>query len=322
MMNYPLKFRPILKEKIWGGNKLQTVLHKDTTQSNVGESWEIADVGETISVVSNGALQGMNLKELIQIYTSQFVGTANYATFGTDFPLLIKYIDAKEDLSIQVHPDDTLAKARHNSYGKTEMWYIMQADEDADIVVGFNQEINQAQYQYHVQENNIQHILNHNKVTEGDAFFINAGQIHAIGSGILLAEIQQTSDITYRVYDYDRKNSEGKCRELHTDLALDAIDFENHNNEKIAYHRNTNASSPIVDSTYFTTNFIKATNSLQKNYQNIDSFVIYMCTKGSAEITLNNHTETIATGETLLLPATATQVAIKANHAELLEVFV
>ncbi len=322
MINYPIKFVPILKEKIWGGNKLKNVLDKNTTRQNIGESWEVSGVEESVSIVANGELKGTNLKELIAYHKSDFVGKQNYKTYGNNFPLLIKFIDAKQDLSVQVHPNDQTAQKRHDSFGKTEMWYVMQADKDANIIVGFNQEMSQEKYQYHLKENKLEDILHRQEVKEGDTFFINAGKIHAIGSGVLLAEIQQTSDITYRVYDWNRKDANGKGRELHTDLALDVIDFGYKDDYKRPYKKEDNQSSTMVDCNYFTTNFLKVKNTLSKNLLAIDSFMVYMCTKGSAEITVNNISESIKEGETILIPAIADQIDIKSNNAEFLEVFV
>ncbi len=322
MINYPIKFEPILKEKIWGGNKLKNVLSKNTSRDNIGESWEISGVESDISVVANGPLKGASLKELINTYDKNFVGTRNYQVFGTNFPLLIKFIDAKEDLSIQVHPNDDTAKKRHDSFGKTEMWYVMHADKEANVIVGFNQEMSEDKYKYHLKENKLENILHHEQVKEGDSFFIDAGKIHAIGSGVLLAEIQQTSDITYRVYDWNRKDDKGVSRELHTDLALDVINFDHKNDYKALYAKKDNESSNMVDCPYFTTNFLTVKNTLTKTFKNIDSFIIYMCTKGSAEITLHETTETIHQGQTILIPALADQIQISSANAEFLEVFV
>lgn len=322
MINYPIKFNPILKEKIWGGNKLKNQLHKSTSLSNVGESWEISGVQDTISVVANGNLKGTNLEELIKNYKHDFLGKENYRTFGNDFPLLIKFIDAKEDLSIQVHPDDQIAKKRHDSFGKTEMWYVMQADQDANVIVGFNQEVSEEKYKSHLKEDKLETILNNQRVKEGDTFFIEAGKIHAIGSGVLLAEIQQTSDITYRVYDWNRTDKSGNGRELHTDLALDAINYDYKDTHTKHYEKKFNQSSTLVDCNHFTTNFLNVKNTITQDLNTIDSFVIYMCTKGSAEITLNSKTEVIKQGETILIPASAKTIKIKSENADLLEVYV
>src|SRR3972149_1007896 len=195
---YPLKFKPIFKDKIWGGDKIKTLLNKDFSPlPNCGESWEISGVQDEISVVSNGFLIGNNLQELIEIYMGDLVGDQVYQKYGIEFPLLIKFIDAHDDLSIQVHPNDKLAMQRHNAYGKTEMWYIIDADRGAKLISGFNTEVTKDAYIKHLENNTLNLILNYEEVKAGDVFFMPAGRVHAIGKGILLTEIQQTSDITY-----------------------------------------------------------------------------------------------------------------------------
>ena len=201
-MLYPLKFQPILKDKIWGGQKLQQILNKPTSSTEAGESWEISDVEGDTSVVSNGTMAGTSLKSLMELHTTDLLGHKNFQQFGTKFPLLIKFIDAKSDLSVQLHPNDALAKARHNSFGKTEMWYVVQADPDSNLIVGFNQPMTKELYLKHLEAKTLESILNFDTVEAGDTYFIEVGRIHAIGAGVLLAEIQQTSDITYRVYDW------------------------------------------------------------------------------------------------------------------------
>ena len=234
---YPLKFQPILKEKIWGGQKLNKVLNKSSLAKNVGESWEISDVEGDTSIVINGNLKGNSLKQLLEDYKDELIGTKNHKIFGNKFPLLIKFIDAKQDLSIQLHPNDELAAKRHNSFGKTEMWYVMQADDDANLIVGFNQEVTPETYLKHLENKTLTEILNFDTVKTGDTYFIEVGRVHAIGAGVLLAEIQQTSDITYRVYDWDRVDDQGNERELHNDLAIDAIDFEMENDFRVSYSK-------------------------------------------------------------------------------------
>lgn len=226
MSLYPLKFNPILKDKIWGGSKLKTVLNKDFSPlPNAGESWEISGVEGDVSVVSNGFLEGNNLEELIEIYMGDLVGDHVYENFGIEFPLLIKFIDANDVLSIQVHPDDVLSKERHNAFGKTEMWYVIEADKGSELIVGFNQKVDKDTYIKKLEEGRLEEILNNEPVAKGSCFFIPAGRVHAIGKGILLAEIQQTSDVTYRIYDFNRTDDKGTPRELHTELAVDAIDY-------------------------------------------------------------------------------------------------
>ncbi|MCC8359206.1 type I phosphomannose isomerase catalytic subunit [Salinimicrobium sediminilitoris] len=322
MLNYPIRFEPILKEKIWGGNKLKQILHKPSTSENTGESWEISGVKGDISVVENGPLKGQSLNDLLERYKERLLGKRNFKKFGEEFPLLIKFIDAKTELSVQLHPHDSIARERHNSFGKTEMWYIMQADEGAEINVGFKKSISEAEYLEHLNSGRITELLNFEKVQKGDSFFINTGKVHAIGAGVLLAEIQQTSDITYRIYDWDRVDSEGNSRELHTDLALDAIDFERKEDFKMEYSREENSSTNIANCEYFTTNFLPVKGSITKDYSDLDSFVIFMCVSGEAEISIEGNSEKVFQGQTLLIPAENSEVKITANGAELLEVYV
>ena len=248
---YPLKFDPILKDKIWGGQKLKTLLNKASDLPNIGESWELSDVEGDTSVVRNGALKGNSLKELLEHYQANLIGNKNYKVFGNKFPLLIKFIDAKEDLSIQLHPNDELAAKRHNSFGKTEMWYVMQADKDANLIVGFNQKMNAETYLEHLEAKTLTQILNFDKVKEGDTYFIEVGRVHAIGAGVMLAEIQQTSDITYRVYDWDRVDDQGNARELHNDLAIDAFNFDMEDNFRVDYSKKDNRSNNMVNMSLF-----------------------------------------------------------------------
>ena len=232
----PLKFRTIFKDKIWGGNKIKTILNKDFSPlPNCGETWEISGVEGNVSVVAEGEYAGKSLVELIDKYTDKLIGKKLYKKFHDQFPLLIKFIDANDDLSIQVHPDDKLARKRHNSFGKTEMWYVIQADPGAKLNAGFNRKVDKETYLHHLQNNTLEEILNFEEVRAGDVFFLPAGRVHYIGKGICLAEIQQTSDITYRIYDFDRRDDKGNLRELHTDLALDAIDFNFYENYKTRY---------------------------------------------------------------------------------------
>jgi mannose-6-phosphate isomerase len=322
MLNYPIKFYPILKEKIWGGNKIISQLHKKSALKNVGESWELSDVENNVSVVSNGKLEGKTLRELLGTYKNELVGENNYDRFGNNFPLLIKFIDAKEDLSVQVHPNNELAKIRHNSFGKTEMWYIMQADSGSKLVVGFSKEITPEQYVGYLKEKKITSVLNYEKVKAGDAFLIEPGTVHTIGAGILLAEIQQTSDITYRIYDWDRADDRGNLRELHTDLAIDAINFSDKIAAKHYYHTYINALNTIVKCPYFTTNFIHVVGEKELDYAETDSFVIFMCVKGNATISIDEYSENLDFGETVLIPATVEKVIITSKNCKLLEVTV
>lgn len=322
MIDYPLKFVPILKQKIWGGNKLVQKLHKNSKLKNIGESWEIADVEQDISVVSNGKLKGKILKDLLKKYKSELVGDVNYRTFKDKFPLLIKFIDAAQDLSVQVHPNDKLAKIRHNSFGKNEMWYIMEAEKKAKLVLGFSEEISPKQYKELLQEKAITSVLNFEKIKKGDAFFIKTGTVHAIGAGVVLAEIQQTSDITYRIYDWDRVDAQGNSRELHTDLAIDAINFSTKLDTERKYDNQLNKINTLVTCPYFKTNFIPVKGEITLDYSKTDSFVIFMCVEGAGIISINNNAETISYGETILIPAMETLVLIKSSNCKLLAVTV
>ncbi|MGY5846593.1 type I phosphomannose isomerase catalytic subunit [Salegentibacter sp. HM20] len=322
MINYPLKFEPILKEKIWGGSKLVDILNKKSDKKNLGESWEISGVADNISIVKNGKLTGNSLNQIIREYKSDFLGKKVFEDFGEEFPLLIKFIDAKTELSVQLHPNDQLARERHNSFGKTEMWYVMQADKGAELNLGFKQSISKQTYIDHLKNSTLIKLLNFEKVSEGDAFFINTGKVHAIGAGVLLAEIQQTSDVTYRIYDWDRVDSNGEERELHTDLAIDAIDFEKKSDYILNYEKVLNKPSNIAHCEYFTTNFLPVKGELTRDYSNIDSFVILMCVEGSAEVEVNKQVESIHQGETVLIPAINSNVKLKANNAKLLEIYI
>lgn len=323
MKLYPLKFNAISKYRIWGGDKLNTELNKNFDTENIGESWEISDVEGDETKTANGPLTGETLKELIREYKGDFVGNAVYAKFGNEFPLLIKFIDAKTPLSIQVHPSDEIAKERHNSFGKNEMWYVMQADENAELIVGFDSELNKSTYQEYLIANKVLEVMHHEKVQKGDTFYIPTGRVHAIGAGVLLAEIQQTSDITYRIYDYNRIDKQtGKKRDLHNDLALDVIDFEVQDNYKTDYLKELNTSNKLVHSPYFVSNYLKVRGSLNKDYATIDSFLIYICVSGLLNIIENGVSYTIKKGETLLIPASIQNIELIAEEeSEVLEVY-
>lgn len=320
---YPLKFAPIYKDKIWGGNKIKTVLNKDFGDlPNCGESWELSGVEGNVSVVTNGYLEGNTLEELIEVYMGDLVGDKVFDKFGIEFPLLIKFIDANDDLSIQVHPDDQLSEERHGAFGKTEMWYVLQADPGSKLQVGFNRQVDAEVYLEKLKNNQLTEILNFEEVTAGDTYFIPAGRVHAIGKGILLAEIQQTSDITYRIYDYDRRDSEGNPRELHTELALDAIDFTIFPEYKTKATAKANESVELVKCPYFTTSILDLTQVVEKDYNELDCFVIFICLDGTVEIETESGTETITKGETILIPASIESVTLKpqSSTVKLLEV--
>ena len=323
-MLYPLKFYPIIKDKIWGGKKLREILNKPTTSDKAGESWEISTLPNNISVVANGFLEGNELIELIEIYMGDLVGDKIYDKYGTYFPLLIKYIDATEKLSIQVHPDDELAMEKHGSFGKTEMWYILDAEPESTITVGFNREVDSETYLKYLNNNALEEILNVEKVNKGDVFFLPAGRIHAIGKNILLAEIQQASDITYRIYDYNRLDENGKPRELHTNEALDAIDFKYYKEYRNQYKKVINTTTQLVKCNYFTVNLLCFNQLIQKEYINIDSFVIYMCTEGNFVLKYNDTDNiVIKKGETILIPAVIKNLFLEPLvNSEILEIYI
>ncbi|MFT6370121.1 MAG: mannose-6-phosphate isomerase [Maribacter sp.] len=317
---HPLKFQPILKERLWGGTKLKEVLNKAVTSDITGESWELSTVSGDVSVVSNGELANTSLSTLIDKFPEALLGKSVVERFGKEFPILIKFIDAKQDLSIQLHPNDELAKKRHNSFGKTEMWYVMDADAGSELIVGFNKDVTKTEYAKSLAEDALLGLLNYESVKEGDTFFINTGKIHAIGAGVLLAEIQQTSDVTYRVFDFNRKDKEENLRELHTEMALDAIDYEKKDDFKVTYDTVLDQANGMVDCPYFRTNFLNLTKDFEQDSAARDSFTIYMCVAGTASIRTDDGEVVIKKGETVLIPAMANRIRIKTDGTKLLEV--
>jgi len=322
---YPFKFKPVFKEVIWGDQRLRTELNKDIpTDQKIGESWELSAVKDNYSVVKNGFLAGNTLPELIEVYMGDLVGEKIFDTYGEKFPLLFKFIDANDVLSIQVHPDDELARERHNDNGKTEMWYVIAAEEGAELISGFNREMDKETYLRHLNNNTLPEILNHEKVQAGDVFYLPAGRVHAIGAGILLAEIQQTSDITYRIYDWNRVGKDGNPRQLHTDQALDAIDYTYYGEYKTHYELKKNEASNLVQCDYFTTNILELDKPRQRDMIELDSFVVYMCMDGKVEITYNEENSVlIEKGETILVPNSIEHlVYIPHPSVKLLEVYI
>lgn len=317
---YPLRFKPIFKARLWGGSKLRTVLGKPAIGSEIGESWEISGVPGDESVVADGPYAGQGLPELIAAYPEALLGRRVLERFGTEFPMLIKFIDAKQDLSIQLHPDDRLARARHNSFGKTEMWYIMDADPGARLIVGFERDVTRAEYQEALADGRLTDLLHYREVKPGDGIFIPAGKIHAIGAGVMLAEIQQSSDVTYRVYDFDRRDAAGKLRELHTDLALDAMDYKRRDDFILAYERKPDRPAVMAQTPYFTTNYLKLTHPYETALGKREAFTIYLCVSGEARVCLGDASATLKTGETLLIPAAADRLVLETTGCELLEV--
>jgi mannose-6-phosphate isomerase len=321
---YPLKFEPILKEIIWGGDEICRFKGIMPERTGIGESWEISHVKDNVSVVANGELKGKSLEELINVYGEKLLGKQVLEHFGTTFPLLIKFIDARDSLSIQVHPDDVLAKKRHNSFGKTEMWYIIRAAEGAFLYSGFAEAITPEKYVQSLEDDTFINYLQRHDVKPGDVFFLPAGRVHAIGAGCFIAEIQQTSNITYRIYDYNRKDAQGNPRELHTELAKDAIDYKVYSNYKLNYSPERKTVQPLVSCPYFTTELVEGKKGEETPFSQKDSFSIYICLEGNVQLIDNEgNSIEIKQGETALIPAEISNVVLKFNvDSRLLKTFI
>ncbi|WP_306570541.1 type I phosphomannose isomerase catalytic subunit [Hoylesella nanceiensis] len=310
----PIKFNPLLVQTLWGGEKIIPFKHLNSDLTQVGESWEISGVKGNETVVSEGEFKGKKLNELVDELKGKLVGEANYKRFGNDFPLLIKFIDARQELSIQVHPTDELAQKRGKLRGKTEMWYIMDSDENAKLRAGMKEKITPEQYKQMVENDTITEAIAEYKVKEGDCFFLPAGRIHSIGTGCFLAEIQQTSDVTYRIYDFKRKDKDGNYRELHTEEAAECIDYNVEPNYRTEYTPVKNEGVALVECPYFTTAVYDLNEPMTLDYSELDSFVILIGLKGSGEITDNEgNTATLCEGETILIPATTSEVKVTGN---------
>ena len=316
------KFEPLLKQTIWGGDKIVTFKHLESDLDSVGESWEISGVPGDESVVANGEYKGKTLNEVLAEMKDKLVGADNYKRFGDRFPLLIKFIDARQDLSIQVHPDDETAHRQGKPMGKTEMWYVMDSDENASLKVGLKKKITPEEYAQMVEDDTICDALGNYKVKSGDCFFIPAGRIHAICSGSFIAEIQQTSDVTYRIYDYKRKDKNGNYRQLHTKEAAEAIDYTVLDNYRTEYTPVKNEATPLVSCPLFTTAVYDLTEPMTLDYTELDSFVILIALKGEGTIlTSSGETFLFREGESVLLPATTDMVKVEGT-IKFLETFV
>ena len=308
---YPLKFHPILKTVVWGGEGIAPYKEIETDQQHIGESWELSGVAGNESIVAEGPLAGRSIADLVKTYREQLVGRHVYAQTCDEFPLLIKFIDALSDLSIQVHPNDELAAARHNgSKGKTEMWYVVDAAPGAHLLSGLKQKITPAEYEARVADGSICEVLARYEVHPGDVFFLPAGRIHAICGGCFIAEIQQTSNITYRIWDYGRLGLDGKPREVHTELAKDAIDYRVYPDYRTHYEREQDTEVELVSCPYFTTSLYDLTLPYAKDLSEIDSFMVVMCIAGSGTIEVDGHEVTVHQGETVLVPASADDLCL------------
>ena len=316
-----LKFEPLLKQTIWGGDKIIAFKHLNVQMEQVGESWEISGVPGNETVVSEGSLKGRKLNDLVAEYGAQLVGKANFERFGTEFPLLIKFIDARQDLSIQVHPTDEIAHRQGKERGKTEMWFALVSDKGAQLYNGLKQKITPEEYKQMVEIDTITEALSRYEVKEGDVFFIPAGRIHAIGAGCFVAEIQQTSDVTYRIYDFKRRDKNGNYRELHTELAAESIDYTVLENYRTEYNLQKNEPQQVVTCPYFTTAVYDLDEPMTLDYADLDSFVILIGLKGSGTLTCNGQTTSLNAGETVLIPATAKELKVEGT-VKFIETFV
>ena len=323
-MLYPFTFKPIFKEIIWGGSDILSYKGLPADSKKIGESWELSHVDDNFSVIANGSLAGKTIDELIKDYGIHLLGEKVIRQSGNNFPLLIKFIDAREDLSIQVHPDDQLAKIRHNSLGKTEMWYVVDATPDAILYSGFSRQIDAKEYVNRVEDNSIMDVLQKYNVKAGDVFFLPAGRVHAIGAGCFIAEIQQTSNITYRIFDYNRKDANGNERELHTELAKEAIDYRLYPDYRTQYIPVENDTTKLVKCPYFSTNLLTINEKISRNLSSIDSFVVYICMEGKAILRDNKgNTLQIQQGQTILIPADTESVSIEPElNSRFLETYI
>lgn len=307
----PIKFQTLLKQTLWGGDKIVTFKHLDSQLENVGESWEISGVKDNETIVKEGPLKGKSLNEVVAELKDRLVGKENYQRFGDEFPLLIKFIDARQDLSIQVHPNDEIAHKQGKPHGKTEMWYLMESEPGAKLYCGLKKQITPDQYKEMVDNDTICDALAQYEVKEGDCFFLPAGRIHAIGPGCFLAEIQQTSDVTYRIYDYKRKDKNGNYRELHTKLAAESINYQVENDYRTHYVGRLNKGVSLVQCPYFCTAVYDLNEPMTLDYSELDSFVILIGLKGEGKIIDNEGNEvSIMAGDTLLIPATTETLSV------------
>lgn len=317
---YPLQFVPQYEYRLWGGDKLNAILNRDIEGNKIGESWEISAVEGAPSIVADGPFKGLSLPELIERNPEALLGKTVVEQHGKNFPLLIKFIDAKIPLSVQVHPNDELAKERHNSLGKNEMWYIMEAEKEAELILGFNKKIDPASYASALNENRIEELLHRVNIQKGEAVYVPAGLVHAIGGGIVLAEIQQTSDITYRVYDYNRIDAKtGTKRALHQDMAIKAINFDLEQQEVLQIEEKPNQSNLFLDTPFFKTAFLVVEESIKLDYKTRDAFSVLICVEGEANLMANDNPLMITKGQTILIPAAQEGIHLK-GKAKFLEV--
>ena len=304
-MLYPLKFTPILKERIWGGDYLYKKFGKGTDSDiNIGESWEVSAVKDNVSVVSEGILAGNDLFELIEVYMGDLVGDKVYEKFGVEFPVLVKFLVAKSDVSIQVHPNEEYANEKFGEHGKAEMWYIFDAEKDAKIIAGFDRNTSREEVEQAINNDTITQLLRIDDAQKGDVFDIPVGRVHAICKDNVIVEIQQTSDLTFRIYDYDRVDDNGNKRDLHVQQSLDVLDFNAKENYKIPYNKEINEPTNLIKNEHFTTNLLSFDKKLGRDYYLLDSYVVLVCTEGEFDIEYKEGgSVNVKVGESVLLPA-------------------
>ena len=325
-MLYPLKFKPILKTAIWGGHRLPAAGKKvprrlAASADRISESWEISGVRGNLSVAANGFLKSNNLEELTEVYMGDLVGDKIYERYGLEFPVLVKFIDARERLSLQVHPDDELAARHHGCRGKAEMWYVVDCEPDAAVYIGFNRPVSREEYLRAVADGTLTSLLGRYRVRKGDIYYVPAGTIHTIGPGILIAEIQETSDVSYRISDWDRVDADGCPRALHTEEAAEAISFGHTDEHLYMVPAQPNAPREALSTPFFTTNLIRVQGIMQRDYGELDCFVIYVCTEGSVTVRTEGGEERIGALETLLLSAELDEARLTGDGT-LLEIYI
>jgi len=305
MVLYPLLFEPILHQVVWGGHRLRPYKGLMPSDEPIGESWEVSAVPSSISIISNGRWAGRDLVSVIEENPSEILGRAVFSKYGAHLPLLVKFIDAERDLSIQVHPNDAMARRLHGKSGKSEMWYVIKADEGSFLYAGFKQPLTAGEYQQRVADGSITEVLAKHMVRPGDVFYLPAGRVHAICGGILLAEVQQSSDVTYRIFDYNRPGLDGKPRELHTALAAEALDFHVEQRYQTVYTPYVNRATQIVDTPFFDVRIMEITEPFHRNLLKYDSFIISMCIDGECKIRIRGTGGEILLrqGHSTLIPA-------------------
>lgn len=322
-MLYPLKFSPIVKEVIWGGGRLAAEgkrIPKGKNPQSIGESWELSGVEGDESVVAEGALADNTLSELIEVYMGELVGDGVYEKYGLEFPVLLKFIDSRDKLSVQVHPSDEFAEQMHSSRGKTEMWYIVDAEPGGSIYLDFSRTITEEEYDAAVEEGDLDKYLRKVEVQRGETYFVPAGTVHAIGAGVVIAEIQETSNITYRIHDWGRLDKNGHPRELHTALAAEVVNLTPREDLNVTKEPVRNGSVTLVECEHFVTNLVEVDGAVELDYAPLDSFVAYMCVGGSVEVKALGERVGLKAFETVLLPAEATDVVLT-GAGRLLEVY-